>query len=72
MDEQDIYDLHHGKTGIYTYLTPLLVGMTLGGLQEHDQQELLQSYIMNYAIPCGIAFQLQDDVIGLFGDEEKT
>jgi geranylgeranyl diphosphate synthase type I len=27
---------------------------------------------MEYAIPCGIAFQLQDDVIGLFGDEEKT
>jgi hypothetical protein len=27
--EQDVYDLHHGKTGIYTYLTPLLIGVTL-------------------------------------------
>ena len=27
---------------------------------------------MEYAIPCGVAFQLQDDVIGLFWDEEKT
>ncbi|MBP7007268.1 polyprenyl synthetase family protein [Patescibacteria group bacterium] len=28
--------------------------------------------MIEYAIPCGIAFQLQDDVIGLFGDEIKT
>lgn len=72
VDEQDIYDLHHGKTGIYTYLTPLLVWVTLADLEHHDQQEVIQSKLMEYAIPCGIAFQLQDDVIGLFGDEEKT
>lgn len=65
--EQDIYDLHHSKTWIYTYLTPLLVGTILAG-----GSEKLQYKLMEYALPCGIAFQLQDDVIGLFGDEEKT
>ncbi len=72
--EQDVYDLHHGKTGIYTYLTPLLVGITLAWEVYSDRVESdrLQTKLMEYAIPCGIAFQLQDDVIGLFGDEEKT
>lgn len=65
--EQDIYDLHHAKTGIYTYLTPLLVGLMLAWAPEDIQYRL-----MEYAIPCGIAFQLQDDVIWLFGDEWKT
>lgn len=65
--EQDVYDLHHGKTGIYTYLTPLLIGVTLAWWSEE-----LKHRLMEYAIPCGIAFQLQDDVIGLFGDSEKT
>lgn len=65
--EQDIYDLHHSKTGIYTYFTPLLVGVILAGWSEK-----LKYKLMEYALPCGIAFQLQDDVIGLFGDEEKT
>jgi geranylgeranyl diphosphate synthase type I len=65
--EQDIYDLHHAKTGIYTYLTPLLVWVALA--QGSDD---IKYKLMEYAIPCGIAFQLQDDVIGLFGDEEKT
>jgi len=46
--------------------------VTLADLEHHDQQEVIQSKLMEYAIPCGIAFQLQDDVIGLFGDEEKT
>lgn len=66
-DEQDVYDLHHGKTGIYTYLTPLLIWVTLGWWSED-----LKHKLMEYAIPCGIAFQLQDDVIWLFWDEEKT
>lgn len=65
--EQDIYDLHHTKTWIYTYLTPLLVWATLSWLSQWLFDKLIE-----YAIPCGIAFQLQDDVIGLFGDEIKT
>ncbi len=65
--EQDIYDLHHSKTWIYTYLTPLLVWITLAGGSEKIKNKLIE-----FALPCGIAFQLQDDVIGLFGDEEKT
>jgi geranylgeranyl diphosphate synthase, type I len=65
--EQNIIDMHHAKTGIYTYQTPMLIGAVLAGAQDSDLDILSE-----YAIPGGIAFQLQDDILGLYGDEEKT
>ncbi len=65
--EQDIIDLHTGKTAIYTYENPLHMGAILAGASDEDLDILSE-----YAIPGGIAFQLQDDILGLFGDPEKT
>lgn len=65
--KQDILDLHYAKTGIYTYENPLHIGAILAGAKEKDLEILSK-----YAIPGGIAFQLQDDILGLFGDPEKT
>jgi geranylgeranyl diphosphate synthase, type I len=65
--EQDIIDLHLAKTAIYTYENPLHIGAILAGANTHDLKVL-----SNYAIPGGVAFQLQDDILGLFGDPEKT
>lgn len=65
--EQDIIDLHRAKTGVYTYETPAVVGAVLAGASDEDL-----AIISKYAIPGGIAFQLQDDVLGLFGHSEKT
>lgn len=64
---QDILDLHLAKTAIYTYENPLHIGAILAGAGKSDL-ELLSKY----AIPGGIAFQIQDDILGLFGNEEKT
>lgn len=65
--EEDIINLHHAKTGIYTYENPLHIGALLAGAKDKDL-ELLSLY----ARPGGIAFQLQDDILGLFGTPEKT
>jgi geranylgeranyl diphosphate synthase, type I len=66
-EEQDILDLHHAKTAIYTYENPLHVGAVLAGANENDL-----GLLSRYAIAGGIAFQLQDDILGLFGDTAKT
>lgn len=65
--EEDITDVHHGKTAIYTYENPLHIGAILAGAKQSDLDILSK-----YAIPGGIAFQIQDDILGLFGNPEKT
>ena len=65
--EEDVIALHHAKTAIYTYENPLHIGAILAGAKQKDLDLLSE-----YAIPGGIAFQLQDDVLGLFGNPIKT
>lgn len=65
--EKDITDLHLAKTAIYTYENPLHIGAILAGADKKDLE-----IISKYAIPGGVGFQLQDDMLGLFGDTEKT
>ncbi len=65
--EKDITNLHLAKTAIYTYENPLHIGAILAGAEKKDLEILSR-----YAIPGGVAFQLQDDILGLFGDTKKT
>ena len=65
--EEDITDLHLAKTAIYTYENPLHIGAVLAGAKLKDLE-----LISKYAIPGGVAFQLQDDILGLFGDPVQT
>lgn len=65
--EDDVISLHKAKTGIYTYENPLLIGAILGGLNES-----VQKILSEYAADGGVAFQLQDDILGVFGTEEDT
>lgn len=55
------------KTAAYTVLNPLQVGMTLAGASPESIQA-----IAGYAIPAGKAFQIADDILGVFGNEEKS
>ncbi len=61
--EEDLILLHKYKTARYTIEGPLALGIILAGKEPEG--------IENYAIPVGIAFQLQDDILGLFGSEEE-
>ncbi|OGL53806.1 hypothetical protein A3K55_00815 [Candidatus Shapirobacteria bacterium RBG_13_44_7] len=65
--EDDVMVLHKAKTAIYTYENPLFVGAILAGL-EGKVYEILHDYSMD----GGVAFQLQDDILGVYGDPEKT
>lgn len=61
--EEDLLLLHKYKTARYTIEGPLVLGAILAG---HTGEG-----IENFAIPVGVAFQIQDDILGLFGSEEK-
>ncbi|MEM4267204.1 MAG: polyprenyl synthetase family protein [Candidatus Woesearchaeota archaeon] len=63
---KSIKKIHKMKTAIYTAYAPLLIGAVLA-----DATPLQKSVLRNYAIPFGMAFQIQDDIIGLFGDALK-
>jgi geranylgeranyl diphosphate synthase type I len=54
------------KTASYTVAGPLQMGAILGGAGSEDLERLSR-----YAIPLGNAFQVQDDILGLFGDAEQ-
>jgi geranylgeranyl diphosphate synthase type I len=65
--EDDVLSLHRAKTAIYTYENPLLIGARLAKLTP-EVFEILHQYSMD----GGVAFQLQDDILGVFGNEQET
>lgn len=67
LTEEKVMSLHAAKTAIYTYENPLFIGAILADLS----QEVLE-VLHDYSMSGGVGFQLQDDVLGVFGDEEKT
>jgi len=62
-----ISKVHRYKTAEYTGVMPLLMGAALAGL--HDEE--LKQAIYNYGLAFGWAFQIQDDILGIFGEEEE-
>jgi len=65
--EKDILKMYEYKTAKYTIEGPLHIGAILAGADDADLETLSQ-----YALPLGVAFQLRDDINGLFGDPAKT
>lgn len=55
------------KTAKYTIERPLHLGAVLGGADE-----ALLSGLTAFAIPLGEAFQLRDDLLGVYGDPDET
>ena len=56
----DIYKL---KTSFYTLVGPLSLGMLLGNNSDKEITD-----IKKFALPLGIAFQIQDDILGIYGE----
>lgn len=65
--QEDVIVLHQAKTAIYTYENPLFIGAHLAGLPKEAFDDL-----RDYAMDGGVAFQLQDDILGVYGEPEKT
>ncbi|USN96239.1 MAG: polyprenyl synthetase family protein [Candidatus Nomurabacteria bacterium] len=65
--EGDALKVARYKTAGYSFVAPLLAGATLAGINEKQREALYE-----YALSLGVAFQLVDDLLGVFGDEAKT
>lgn len=64
--KKEIMKMYEYKTAKYTFEGPLHLGAILGG----GSAELSKA-LTAYSIPLGIAFQIQDDILGVFGSEKK-
>lgn len=55
------------KSAKYSVEAPLLIGAALAGVNPEQEQALTE-----FGLPVGVAFQLRDDLLGVFGDEQHT
>ena len=60
---EDITQVYNYKTAQYTVNGPMKIGAILSGYPNPEE-------IDEYGLPLGIAFQIQDDILGVFGDEK--
>jgi len=63
----DIYKIYDLKTANYSFSAPLVMGAALAGANQHELKRL-----HNYGIYAGRAFQIQDDILGIFGKTKDT
>jgi len=61
----EIYKIYDYKTAYYSFSSPLAIGAILAGAQENQIAKLIQS-----GIHLGRAFQIKDDILGVFGSEK--
>lgn len=55
------------KSAKYSVMEPLLLGATIAGASEAQLEAL-----SGYGLPIGVAFQMRDDLLGVFGDPSVT
>ncbi len=55
------------KSAKYSVEAPLLIGAALAGASREQEEALA-----GFGLPVGVAFQLRDDLLGVFGDEDIT
>jgi len=65
--EKEILDMYEGKTSSYSFEGPLHLGATLAGNKNKD----LMRNFSEYSMAVGKAFQIRDDILGIFGEEKK-
>lgn len=64
--ENDIISMFSKKTARYTVTGPMHLGAILGG-----GTTALLRHLVDFGTNVGIAFQIRDDILGVFGDEAK-
>jgi len=65
VSEHEVLNMYYLKTALYTVEAPLLLGAILHGTDEKTKNSLSE-----YGSPVGIAFQIHDDILGVFGTEK--
>lgn len=61
-----IYKIYDLKTANYTFASPLIIGAILAGAPARETNRLFK-----YGIYLGRAFQIKDDILGLFSEEAR-
>ena len=64
--EKDVFLNYTLKTAKYTFECPLLIGAILAGAKKDDIAKLSR-----FGIMVGQAFQIQDDILGIFGTQRS-
>ena len=62
--EKNILEIYRLKTSYYTIIGPLSIGLILAGANQIQLNE-----IEEFGEKVGIAFQIQDDILGIYSDE---
>ena len=62
--EESIMNIYKLKTANYTIIGPLSTGLLLAGADSKKVKD-----ITNFGEKVGIAFQIQDDILGIYSDE---
>ena len=62
--EDDVMEIYKLKTAWYTIIGPYELGMVFSDFSE-EQIKMVEEVLYN----LGIAFQIKDDILGIFGDE---
>lgn len=68
IDRKAVLNVLKYKTAEYTGVLPLLLGAAFAGLKDKTK---LQAFI-DYGLAFGWAFQIQDDILGIFAEDEET
>lgn len=64
--DEKIMEIIRYKTAVYTILAPLQIGAVLGGMRPCTPE---YQAIERFGVPVGMAYQLHDDVLGVYGTE---
>lgn len=64
--EKDLFDIFYLKTAHYSLIGPLQLGASLAGADDN-----LLTLLEEFGKDLGVAFQLQDDILGIFGEEKS-
>lgn len=65
--DDNIMSIYRLKTAYYTIIGPLSLGLILGGIEDEKLKE-----IEAFGEKIGIAFQIQDDILGIYSDMGKV
>ena len=65
--EENIMLVYKLKTAFYTIIGPLCLGLILGGIDDEKLED-----IQKFGEKIGVAFQIQDDILGIYSDMGKV
>jgi geranylgeranyl diphosphate synthase type I len=66
ISRESIYKVYDYKTAYYTFASPLATGAILAGASQKQV-----NILSDYGLHLGRAFQIKDDILGMFSEENK-